>query len=165
MTKEQINLRFSYQLKQLSWTLLVLGFVVLQLKCMVFTAHAGLIWCIFPASMIMMNDTTAYFCGVALGNKFIKYKFMPYLSPKKTWEGFLGGGVCTLVYAFISVQYWGMLPLVRCSYPEIRAAQEHMLSSSSVADGWTTKLGSIGACQNDFMFMPDEQVSVTKCLF
>jgi phosphatidate cytidylyltransferase len=59
ITKEMINLRFSYQLKQLSWTILTVGFVVLQLKCMVYTAHAGLIWCIFPGSMIMMNDTAA----------------------------------------------------------------------------------------------------------
>ena len=125
ITKKDINLRFSYQLKQLSWTLLTLGFVVLQLKCMVYTAHAGLIWCIFPASMIMMNDTSAYFCGVALGKKLIPFKFFPYLSPKKTWEGFIGGGICTLIYAFFAVHTWGSIPLARCSFNEIAMAQSN----------------------------------------
>jgi CDP-diglyceride synthetase len=47
---------------------------------------------------------------------------MPYLSPKKTWEGFIGGGICTLIYAYYAVHYWGMLPLVRCSFSEIHRA-------------------------------------------
>jgi phosphatidate cytidylyltransferase len=151
MTKEMINLRFSYQLKQLSWTLLTLGFVVVQMKCAVYTAHAGLIWSIFPASMIMMNDTSAYFCGVAFGKKIIPYKFFPYLSPKKTWEGFIGGGICTLLYAYFAVKYWAMIPLARCSYPEIKAVQ--MAGGPGVAS-----LTELGSCKNDFMFESDTQL-------
>ena len=151
ITKEMINLRFSYQLKQLSWTLLTLGFVVLQLKCMVYTAHAGLIWCIFPASMIMMNDTSAYFCGMSCGKKFISYKFFPYLSPKKTWEGFIGGGMCTLLYGFYAVKYWGLFPLARCSYVEIHAAQQ-------VGGPGLASLTELGSCKNDHLFEPDENL-------
>merc|ERR550514_1270188 len=60
---------YSYQLKQISWTAVILAFIVVQLKCIIYTTHEGLIWTIFPASMIMMNDTSAYFCGKAFGRR------------------------------------------------------------------------------------------------
>jgi phosphatidate cytidylyltransferase len=42
------------------------------------------------------NDTLAYVIGSRIG----KYKLLPRISPKKTWEGTIGGAVCTLVIAF-----------------------------------------------------------------
>ena len=48
----------------------------------------GLIWFILPIMMIIINDVMAYMFGFFLGRTpLIK------LSPKKTWEGYLGGGV------------------------------------------------------------------------
>ena len=48
----------------------------------------GLIWFILPIMMIIINDVMAYMFGFFLGKTpLIK------LSPKKTWEGYLGGGV------------------------------------------------------------------------
>ena len=44
-----------------------------------------LVWLIFIASWLC--DTCAYFSGVTLG----KHKAFPVLSPKKTWEGCIGG--------------------------------------------------------------------------
>lgn len=41
-----------------------------------------------------VSDVCAYFVGVTLG----KHKIVPHLSPKKTWEGCIGGAVgCALV--------------------------------------------------------------------
>lgn len=40
-----------------------------------------------------MSDTGAYFTGVLFG----KHKMAPVISPKKTWEGFLGGWVFSVV--------------------------------------------------------------------
>jgi len=41
-----------------------------------------------------ISDVCAYFVGVTLG----KHKIVPHLSPKKTWEGCIGGAVgCALV--------------------------------------------------------------------
>ena len=48
-------------------------------------AGAYLVWLIFISSWIC--DTCAYFSGVFLG----KHKAFPVLSPKKTWEGCVGG--------------------------------------------------------------------------
>ena len=45
------------------------------------------------------TDTFAYFTGVALG----KHKIVPHISPKKTWEGCIGGSVfCALAVTVYS---------------------------------------------------------------
>ncbi len=43
-----------------------------------------------------MSDIWAYVSGVLLGGKFIKRRFSPVVSPKKTWEGILGSAIITL---------------------------------------------------------------------
>ncbi|MBV2169303.1 MAG: phosphatidate cytidylyltransferase [Bdellovibrio sp.] len=49
-------------------------------------AH-GISWFIFLLAAVFASDTLAYVLGVLLG----KHKVMPSVSPKKTWEGSLGG--------------------------------------------------------------------------
>ena len=46
---------------------------------------------------IWSSDTFAYFSGKTYG----KHKLFPSISPNKTWEGTLGGGVMTILLAFI----------------------------------------------------------------
>lgn len=49
-----------------------------------------------PASLIVINDIAAYFFGFFFGRTpLIK------LSPKKTWEGFIGASVTTILSAFL----------------------------------------------------------------
>ena len=48
-------------------------------------------------SMIWINDTGAYIVGSLLG----RHKMFPNLSPKKTWEGFIGGLAFNIGAAFI----------------------------------------------------------------
>ena len=47
-------------------------------------------------------DTFAYLLGV----KFGKHKIMPSVSPKKSWEGFVGGYIFTIVAAYITSKYF-----------------------------------------------------------
>jgi phosphatidate cytidylyltransferase len=47
----------------------------------------GLWWLLFGVLVTWMNDTTAYFTGSTFG----RHKLWPRLSPKKSWEGTLGG--------------------------------------------------------------------------
>lgn len=57
------------------------------------------VWLVFLASWAA--DTAAYFTGLKLG----KHKMTPVLSPKKTWEGavggVLGGGLAGLLFSLI----------------------------------------------------------------
>ena len=46
-------------------------------------------------------DTFAYLVGV----KFGKHKIMPTISPKKSWEGFGGGFIFTIISAYLTASY------------------------------------------------------------
>jgi phosphatidate cytidylyltransferase len=46
--------------------------------------------------LIWANDTGAYLFGVSLG----KHKIFPRISPKKSWEGFIGGLIFTAIVAW-----------------------------------------------------------------
>lgn len=51
---------------------------------------------LLPASLIVVNDIFAYICGFFFGRTpLIK------LSPKKTWEGFIGASITTMISAFL----------------------------------------------------------------
>jgi len=52
--------------------------------------------------LIWSSDTFAYLTGKFFG----KHKMAPRISPKKTWEGFAGGVVLTLVLGFFVEQYF-----------------------------------------------------------
>ena len=52
-------------------------------------------------------DTFAYLVGV----KFGKHKIMPTVSPKKSWEGFVGGFIFTVISAYLTVNYFSEIEL------------------------------------------------------
>ena len=52
---------------------------------------------LFVVLIVAANDTGAYFVGRALGRR----KLSPVISPKKTWEGLIGGFIAGLVIASI----------------------------------------------------------------
>lgn len=54
---------------------------------------------IFFFACIWLNDTGAYLFGTAFG----KHKMAPNISPKKSWEGFVGG---VFLVTFISTLLW-----------------------------------------------------------
>lgn len=55
--------------------------------------------------LIWSSDTFAYLTGKFFG----KHKMAPRISPKKTWEGFAGGVVLTLILGFFVEQYFPQL--------------------------------------------------------
>ena len=79
-----------------------------------------------------------YFTGFLLGKKFIKRRFLR-LSPKKTWEGFLGGMICTLIFSYffsrILCQFqWFVCPYNNreCTIPDVMQDQVYNLPISTV---------------------------------
>lgn len=94
-----LTLKKTYYLKQFTlfgYTHLALLLIVTQSNLMIQNVFEGLIWFLLPASLIICNDIMAYMFGFFFGRtQLIK------LSPKKTWEGFIGGAFSTLIFAFI----------------------------------------------------------------
>jgi len=88
-----------FQLNQLCWTIVVLCMTLGQMKYIMHNIFNGLIWFTLPFLLVCCNDVMAYFCGRSFGRKFIKKPFI-WFSPNKTWEGFIGGGICTLIVAW-----------------------------------------------------------------
>lgn len=88
-----------FQLNQLCWTIVVLCLTLGQMKYLMHNIFNGLFWFAFPFLMVCCNDIMAYFCGIFCGRKFIDRPLI-WFSPNKTWEGFIGGGICTVVVAW-----------------------------------------------------------------
>ena len=51
--------------------------------------------------LIWISDTMSYFFGSYFGNTKMKIK----VSPNKTWEGFIGGFLCSLIFSIFSFSY------------------------------------------------------------
>lgn len=51
--------------------------------------------------ILWVNDSGAYFAGSLMG----KRKLFERISPKKTWEGFVGGAICSVLVAFFYARY------------------------------------------------------------
>jgi phosphatidate cytidylyltransferase len=102
-----LSLRKKHYLKQFTlfgWTHVTLLILVTSSHCIMENIFHGIIWFLIPVAMIICNDIMAYMFGFFFGKTpLIK------LSPKKTWEGFIGGGLSTivfsLVFALILMQY------------------------------------------------------------
>ena len=56
---------------------------------------------LFMFLLVWSFDSFAYIVGINLG----KNKIMPSISPKKSWEGFFGGFICTMMLSQIFANY------------------------------------------------------------
>lgn len=66
----------------------------------------------YPLAFLIMlwsSDTGAYLFGIKLG----KHKLFERHSPKKTWEGFIGGLLCSMLAAFVLNIYFRDITLVQ----------------------------------------------------
>jgi len=61
----------------------------------------GVALLLFSIFLVKITDTGAYFAGRLFG----RHKMVPWLSPKKTWEGFAGGMIVTVLCS-LAVGHW-----------------------------------------------------------
>ncbi len=83
----------------ISWTVTVAG--ILYIGWMMSwwvglrTLELGREWVFFGLFTTFANDTCAFFCGRAWGTR----PLAPSISPAKTWQGAIGGGIATIIAA------------------------------------------------------------------
>lgn len=75
------------QFSLLAWVHFLCIIVVLQSYMIIQNLFEGLIWVVLPVSLVFVNDIFAYIFGRVYGKTPLIA-----VSPKKTMEGFLGGG-------------------------------------------------------------------------
>jgi phosphatidate cytidylyltransferase len=72
---------------------MALFLIVGQAHFIINNIFEGMIWFFLPVSLVITNDIFAYLCGITFGRTpLIK------ISPKKTWEGFLGAWFFTILF-------------------------------------------------------------------
>uniref|UniRef100_A0A4W4DNG7 Phosphatidate cytidylyltransferase n=2 Tax=Electrophorus electricus TaxID=8005 RepID=A0A4W4DNG7_ELEEL len=91
-----VKKHYRLQFYMFAWTHVTLLIVVTQSHLVIQNLFEGMIWFIVPISTVICNDIMAYLFGFFFGRTpLIK------LSPKKTWEGFIGGFFSTVVFSFL----------------------------------------------------------------
>lgn len=100
---------YKYQFMMFAWCHLVIGVVVVQSSFLVHNLFTGAIWFLLPALLVVNNDVWAYFFGFFWGRTpLIK------LSPKKTWEGFIGAFAMTIVVGFFLARVLAAFEFMTC---------------------------------------------------
>lgn len=100
---------YKYQFGQYAWTHMIIILMVTQSAFTVANIFEGIFWFLLPASLIVVNDIAAYLFGFFFGRTpLIK------LSPKKTWEGFIGASVTTIISAFLLANLFGRFQWLTC---------------------------------------------------
>lgn len=69
--------------------------------------NQGLIWFVTLLAVVFSGDVAAYLVGVLLG----KHKILPKISPKKTWEGSLGGLAGSVGAGYVCSHFLPDIPL------------------------------------------------------
>jgi phosphatidate cytidylyltransferase len=100
---------YRLQFYHFGWTHVTLLFVLASSHFIINNIFEGLFWFILPASLVIMNDISAYVVGFFFGRTPLIR-----LSPKKTWEGFLGAFMCTMVFAWFFSGFLAQFPYVTC---------------------------------------------------
>eukprot|EP00667_Euglena_gracilis_P010107 EG_transcript_10284 len=131
---------YKYQLGQLTWTVVCLVLVVGQLMFVVHNILVGMFWFVFPMSLVIFNDCSAYFCGLLFGRKVFKVPFLP-LSPNKTWEGFVGAAFLTVAFGFLAPVFMAQFEALTC--PAQAPGDTHPCELSAVFRSTTYALPSV----------------------
>ncbi|KAI8464082.1 MAG: cytidylyltransferase family-domain-containing protein [Monoraphidium minutum] len=125
---------YMYQFGQYAWTHMILLIVFVPSSFFVSNVFEGLVWFLLPSALIIVNDIMAYLAAVCLCVWFllpsaliIVNDIMAYLagfffgrtpliklSPKKTWEGFVGGVLGTVVAGYFMAAWFSRFKWMTC---------------------------------------------------
>ena len=86
---------YRYQFRQFAYIHIILLIFGVCSSLIISNIFNGLVWFLIPVSLVIVNDISAYIWGRMFG----RHQLTP-LSPKKTWEGFIGALFTTLVWCY-----------------------------------------------------------------
>ncbi|KDD76632.1 phosphatidate cytidylyltransferase [Helicosporidium sp. ATCC 50920] len=110
---------YTYQFQQYGWTHMILLVIILPSSFFVSNIFDGLIWFLLPTLLVITNDIVAYLAGFFFGRTpLIK------LSPKKTWEGFIGGLLGTVILSWFLAKYMSQWSWFTCPRSDLSIIQD-----------------------------------------
>uniref|UniRef100_A0A1I7XBJ8 Phosphatidate cytidylyltransferase n=1 Tax=Heterorhabditis bacteriophora TaxID=37862 RepID=A0A1I7XBJ8_HETBA len=100
---------FQLEFNKFAWTHITLLLIVSQSFFIIQNIFQGTIWFLAPVAMIICCDVMSYMFGFFWGKTpLIK------LSPKKTWEGFIGGAFSTVIFGIMIPYFLYSRPFFVC---------------------------------------------------
>eukprot|EP00188_Purpureofilum_apyrenoidigerum_P004644 Plantae.Rhodophyta-Purpureofilum_apyrenoidigerum.ctg5389.p1 GENE.Plantae.Rhodophyta-Purpureofilum_apyrenoidigerum.ctg5389~~Plantae.Rhodophyta-Purpureofilum_apyrenoidigerum.ctg5389.p1 ORF type:complete len:444 (+),score=58.18 Plantae.Rhodophyta-Purpureofilum_apyrenoidigerum.ctg5389:44-1333(+) len=103
----------AYQFGIYSRSHIAIFLVIMCANFMIFNVKLGMIWWFLPLVCVAMNDSFAYIFGKMFGRTRLTI-----LSPNKTLEGFILGGLTTMVTGFIMARVLSIWEFMTCAKPE-----------------------------------------------
>ena len=91
-------------------TMYAISIVACFAAIVLFFKHSA-VYLLSVMALVWIADIGAYFSGKAFG----KRKLAPTISPGKSWEGAIGGGIAVLVLSILLIQFAG--PLLADTFP------------------------------------------------
>lgn len=138
---------YRYQFSQFAWTHMIMLVVVVPSSFLVSNVFDGLIWVLLPAALVIANDTAAYLAGMLFGKTPLIS-----ISPKKTWEGFIGGLLLTTLCSWHLAGAMSSSRWLTCRRPDLSIIQPLDCDSAppiyrardySIDDIWTRAWNAI----------------------
>jgi len=109
--------KYRMQFKQLSWTVLTMICVVYCGSFHIINILRGLYWFLLPCLLVACNDIWAFVWGFHFGKTSLIA-----LSPRKTWEGFIGAFFSTIVFGFVAAYFMAQPQFLVCPKSELFSA-------------------------------------------
>lgn len=95
------NVRHENAVRSFLYSILAIVYIAIPLMVLSYAAMLSYRFILTTFVLIWINDTGAYLSGCTFG----RTKLCERLSPKKTWEGFIGGLVLSVVAGYFSHIY------------------------------------------------------------
>lgn len=158
---------YKKQFVQLAWTLVTLLIVVIQASFHVMNIFEGLFWFFVPVAMIVCNDIWAFIFGFFFGRTPLIQ-----LSPKKTWEGFIGGMIATWFWGFLFAYFCSQWSLMICPRTEVLSAPQScepnpafILTEYKFPIWLSDLIQNIGISKSSVMIYPSQIHTLWLCTF
>ena len=121
-------------LRQINFTFLALALTVLQIKMAIYNVFQGLIWFLLPSLLVIVNDSAAMLFGKLLGKRIVRSIFLS-ISPNKSWEGFVGAALTTLLAGYFIPPLLSHNSFLVCPFNELHlygtCAQQHDVTAQT----------------------------------
>ena len=100
---------YRYQFRQFAFIHIIFMIFGYFSSMIISNIYNGIIWFLLPVSCVVINDISAYFWGRMLGKHSLSS-----LSPKKTWEGFIGAFFSTLIWCYFYTKLLSKYEMFLC---------------------------------------------------